>query len=126
MFVKSNKTKVIILGTRMIMPGVNFVPDADAEDVTEHPMFKALQSKGDFIIVKKGPSATPKSDAKSFAEEIAGMSAKDAVPIIKQNFQKTELEAVAELDERKSVLNAVEAQLSALELPKGDDEDAED
>ncbi len=126
MFVKSNKTKVVIFGTRMITPGVNFVPDAEADALSDHPLFKALKGKGELEIVKKGPSTVSKSDAKTFAEEIAGMSARGAVAIIKQNFQKNELIAVRDMDERKSVLNAVEAQLEALELPKDDDEDEDD
>ena len=120
MIVRSKKTKVIRILGKNIMPGNTHIPsDGNKidEKIRNHQLFKDLERKGDFEVIRDtvvAKDAETGKEVSSIVEELAGLSAKDAKKVIKGIYNVQDLEAIIENGTRTSVINAAQTQLDSL------------
>lgn len=96
----------------VLLPGVNEVDPKAWEAFISNPAQRFLLESGELEVVE---------EAKTLAD-LAKLSVKEAIAMVKETFRKDLLDRWAEAEERKTVLDAIEKQYDALTIkPKKED-----
>ena len=85
-----------------VIPGANEINSKDLKKFTCHPLIKPLIESGE-IVLPESPNS------------LAGLSAEDAIELVKDTFSIEYLEKFKEGESRKTVLSAIDEQLKTLQ-----------
>lgn len=115
MYINNKKAFVTNCEDVMLIPGITTVDDAAKEKALHaSPMFKELCAGGVLEEVKTETSTASKPGApsKPASKPINTLSAPEAIKLINGMLSIDELEAVAKLDARKAIQDAVKKQIA--------------
>lgn len=124
MIIDRTKPSVTKIGGMFIYPGKNVIKKEDEAKVKKDPAFQANIDAGMIKIVdihdQDGKADDAGSATEGKAAEIAELSTKEAIEIIKGVLSIPELEEIAAGEDRKAVLKAIKKQIEEIKADQDD------
>jgi len=121
------KPNVWKIGSLRFLPGINEVDEAAWNKVKDHPLLQErfnsgalLWVKGPGVQKKEVPEDVPPEEVESDVEALDGMTSDEAKALVAKTFSLDLLNSWLELETRKGVLKAIEAQIEAVTPKEGD------
>jgi hypothetical protein len=108
-----------------LVPGANAVDAATLERANAHPMFQVWKKKG---LVTLAKVAVGKNDdgSQDLPESLAGMTARDAIGLVKATTDMAALERWQGIEERATVVKAVAERIEELGGSDENDDGSQD
>lgn len=108
-----NKGKYVRhVGGVMLIPGGNDVTENELERIQAHKLARFLIEKGELVVPEQGK-----------AKDITNLNATEAIELVKDTFNIQLLKDWEEKEQRKTVLKAIEDQVSGILNPKEDEDE---
>jgi len=126
MIILSKRDNVHQIEGRMIVPGINVIADEDA-DVIRNSQALQEQVDGKYMSVKTDKDIEEGSKGGLLSETLANLNAKKAVALVKETLDIKAIREALDVEDRASVIKALEAQEKELAPdPKTDKDESKD